>query len=245
MQPGWLQLKDSHTLALTFGIDCQSGSHGRSLYWTKTRRMGHRRGKWGSRQCGPLGRHIEKTSQGNKSQNGIQHQWGVTRPQLILALVSAYIRRTRSTFPSSGCLMSTLMLVKWFWCGCQKSCSETYFFRQKSRRWAPESGGWPGVVFLGVPARFWMHPHPSDSVHTRGHVCRISHTPNWTVHLYLSPYPANLGCGEGIKEEGGHIPSWAHPTLSQVWGISLMSPTPPLIVQCQGSHLIQDGGQPV
>ena len=130
MQPGWLQLKDSHTLALTFGIDWQGGSHGRSSYWVKTRRMGHRRGKWGSRQCGPLGRHIEKTSQGNKSQNGIQHQWGVTRPQLILALVSAYIRRTRSTFPSSGCSISMLMLVKWLWCGRQNSCSGDFFPRQ-------------------------------------------------------------------------------------------------------------------
>jgi len=32
MQPGWLQLKHSHTLALTFGIDWQGGSHGCSSY---------------------------------------------------------------------------------------------------------------------------------------------------------------------------------------------------------------------
>ena len=131
MQPGWLQLKDLHTLVLTFGIDWQGGSHGRSSYWAKTRRMGHwRRGKRGSRQCGPLGRHIEKTSQGNESQNGTQHRWGVMRPQLIFALISAYIRRTRSTFPLSGCSMLTLMLVKWLWCGHQNSCSETFISRQ-------------------------------------------------------------------------------------------------------------------
>jgi hypothetical protein len=75
---------------------------GRSSYRLKTRRTGRWSGKLGSRQCGPLQRHIEMTSQGNKSQHGTQYWWGVTRPQLILALISAYIRRTRSTFPSSG-----------------------------------------------------------------------------------------------------------------------------------------------
>ena len=51
--------------------------------------MGRQRGKLGSLQCGRVGRHMLTTSQGNDSQNEPQHQQGVTRPQLILALVSA------------------------------------------------------------------------------------------------------------------------------------------------------------
>ena len=35
--------------------------------------------------------------------------------------------------------MSTLMLVKWLWCGHRNSCSET-FFPPESWRWAPENG---------------------------------------------------------------------------------------------------------
>jgi hypothetical protein len=52
------------------------------------------------------------TSQGNDSQNEPQHQQGVTRPQLILAVVSAEILQMRSTLQSSGCTKLTLMLVK-------------------------------------------------------------------------------------------------------------------------------------
>jgi hypothetical protein len=52
------------------------------------------------------------TSQGNDSQKEPQHQQGVTRPQLILAFVSAGILRMRSTLPSSGRTKLTLMLVK-------------------------------------------------------------------------------------------------------------------------------------
>jgi hypothetical protein len=51
------------------------------------------------------------TSQENNSQNEPQHQQGVTRPQLILAVVSAEILQMRSTSPLSGCTMSTIMLV--------------------------------------------------------------------------------------------------------------------------------------
>ncbi len=52
------------------------------------------------------------TLQGNDSQNEPQHQQGVTRPQLILAVVSAEILQMRLTLPSLGCTMLTLMLVK-------------------------------------------------------------------------------------------------------------------------------------
>ena len=52
------------------------------------------------------------TSQGNNSQNEPQHQQGVTRPQLILAVVSAEILRMRSTSPSLGRTKLTLMLVE-------------------------------------------------------------------------------------------------------------------------------------
>jgi hypothetical protein len=75
--------------------------------------MGHRSGKLGHWQCGAVGRHMLMTSEGNDSQNQPRHQQGVTRPQLILAVVSAEILRMRSTLPSSGCTMSTLMLAKW------------------------------------------------------------------------------------------------------------------------------------
>ncbi len=74
--------------------------------------MGRQRDKLGSWQCGRVGRHMLTTSQGNESQNEPQHQQGVTRPQLILALVSAEILRMRSRSPSSGRTKSTLMLVK-------------------------------------------------------------------------------------------------------------------------------------
>jgi hypothetical protein len=75
--------------------------------------MGHQRGKLGSWQCGPVGRHMLTTLQGNDSQNEPQHQQGVTRPQLILAVVSAEIFQMRLTSPSSGHTKSTLVLVKW------------------------------------------------------------------------------------------------------------------------------------
>jgi hypothetical protein len=52
------------------------------------------------------------TLQGSDSQNEPQHQHGGTRPQLILAVVSADNLRMRSTLPSPGGTMSTLMRVK-------------------------------------------------------------------------------------------------------------------------------------
>ncbi len=67
----------------------------------------------GSWQRGPVGRHMLTTLQGNDSQNEPQHQQGVTRPQLILAVVSAEILRMRLTTPSLGCTKLILMLVKW------------------------------------------------------------------------------------------------------------------------------------
>ncbi len=75
--------------------------------------MGRQRGKLGSWQCGPVERHMVLTLQGNDSQNEPQHQQGVTRPQLILAVISAEILQMRLTSPSPGCTKSTLMLVKW------------------------------------------------------------------------------------------------------------------------------------
>jgi hypothetical protein len=75
--------------------------------------MGHRRGKLESWQCGPVGCHILTTLQGNNCQNEPQHQQGVMRPQLILAIVSAEILQMRLTLPSSRCTKLTLMLVKW------------------------------------------------------------------------------------------------------------------------------------
>jgi hypothetical protein len=53
------------------------------------------------------------TLQENTSQNEPQNQQGVTRPQLISAVISAEILQMRSTSPSSGCTMLTLMIVKW------------------------------------------------------------------------------------------------------------------------------------
>jgi hypothetical protein len=80
---------------------------------------GEGRGKFRSSQCGPVGRHMLTALQGNDSQNETQHQKGVTRSQLILAVVSAEILRMRSTLPLLGCMMSTFMLVKrlslWWW----------------------------------------------------------------------------------------------------------------------------------
>ncbi len=52
------------------------------------------------------------TLQGNDSQNEPQHQQGVTRPQLILAVVSVEILQMRLTSPSLGSMKLTLMLVK-------------------------------------------------------------------------------------------------------------------------------------
>jgi hypothetical protein len=77
--------------------------------------MGRQRGELESWQCGPggpVGRHMLTTLQGNDSQNEPQHQQGVTRPQLILAVISAEILQMKLTLPSLGCTMSTLMLVK-------------------------------------------------------------------------------------------------------------------------------------
>jgi hypothetical protein len=50
--------------------------------------------------------------QGNNSQNEPHHQQGVTRPQLILAVVSADILRMRLASPLLGQTKLTLMLVK-------------------------------------------------------------------------------------------------------------------------------------
>ncbi len=81
--------------------------------------MGRQKGKLGSWQCGPVGRHILTSSQGNDSQNEPQLQQGVTRPQLILAVDSAEILRMRLTSPLLGRTKLTLMLVKqlslWWW----------------------------------------------------------------------------------------------------------------------------------
>ena len=119
-----------------------------SSYWAKTRRMGRQRGKLGSWQCGRVGRHMLTTSQGNESQNEPQHQQGVTRPQLILALVSAEILRMRSRSPSSGRTKSTLMLVKRLSLWWREVFLTMYCLPPNSWKWA--LGGGALSLFLTI-----------------------------------------------------------------------------------------------
>ena len=44
---------------------------------------------------------------------------------------------------------SRLMLVKWFWCGHQNSCPETFFLSNRPR-WAPKGGGIGEQIILAV-----------------------------------------------------------------------------------------------
>ncbi len=122
--------------------------------------MGPQGGKLESWQCGPVGRHLLTTLQGNNSQNDPQHQQGVTRPQLILAVVSAEILQMRSTSPLSGRTMLTLMLVKqlslWWW----EVFLTIYCLPPNSWKWVLGGGGPNGGQDLHnsvKPVRFLKH----------------------------------------------------------------------------------------
>jgi len=89
----------------------------------------------------------KKVGISTRDQYGLQslQRHAIHPPTSSVSAHFIYIPYNKKTIRKSGLYDFTHMAysqpLKWLWCGHQNSCSETFFFHQKSRRWAPESGG--------------------------------------------------------------------------------------------------------
>ena len=91
----------------------QGGSHGYSLYWAYTTRIGCWRWILGSQWCGPIWTQNSKTSEGFASQIGTLLHQGVRRSPAILACKWSDICQVIRKFPSVW-LFEVIERIIWF-----------------------------------------------------------------------------------------------------------------------------------